>query len=242
MNISDWSKAPVFYCTTLNQESFLLGEEETAHCIRVLRMRQGEKVRVVNGNGSEVFCEIADPNPSRCGLLVLETAMDRTRPDYSVHIAMAPPKSADRLEWFLEKATEIGIDRITPLRCDRSERRDVKPDRLHKVLVSAMKQSGRAFLPQLSPMVAFRDFVVGAGTDEAKFIAHCADKPPMHLGKMLKKHSPITIMIGPEGDFTSDEISLAHAHAFLSAGLGEARLRTETAALAATMLVHCAHL
>jgi 16S rRNA (uracil1498-N3)-methyltransferase len=210
----------------------LLNEEESFHCIKVLRMKVGDAIEMIDGKGNFYQGEIADANPKACSVIIKNVIHDFGKRNYHLHIAIAPTKNIDRFEWFLEKATEIGIDEITPLFCEHSERKEVKTERLNKVIVSAMKQSVKALQPKLNSPFRFKDFVLQQ-SQSRKIICSCdADKNSL-LKNIYVKEKPVLILIGPEGDFSSEEIILAEKNNFVSASLGESRLRTETAGVVA---------
>lgn len=212
----------------------LLTEEDSAHCIRVLRMKSGHEVFFTDGNGNFYTGTISDPDPKKCQIRIAETKQEYGKKNYSLHIAIAPTKNIDRLEWFLEKATEIGIDEITPVICQRSERRVLKTERLNKVLLSAMKQSLKTYLPKLNEPVALDKFI-SENTTEHKYI--CLMNAEDHLKNKLISSENSLVLIGPEGDFTETEIALARQHNFIPVSLGKSRLRTETAGIVAASIV-----
>ncbi len=214
----------------------MLNEEESKHAIRVLRMVRGDRVQLVDGNGGWYDARIVDAHPKRTVLEIDEVRLDEGPRSYYLHVAMAPTKHIERMEWFLEKATEVGIDEVTPLVCDRSERREVKVERLNKVMVSAMKQSLKARLPVLNQPVAYRAFLRDAFSGR-RFIAHCAEGPKEYLNGALKRGDRALILVGPEGDFSQPEIDAAIQAGYAPISLGDARLRTETAALMACLEV-----
>lgn len=214
-----------------------LPEEEAGHCIRVLRLTEGDEILLTDGSGSFYKAAISRANAKHCEVSILETWRQPALWNYQVHIAVAPTKNMDRMEWFAEKATEIGIDAITCLNCRFSERKEVKPARLEKILVSAMKQSQKATLPRLSGMIDFKTFVA-TPFNGRKFIAHCEEGEKPLLKNTYHPGENALILIGPEGDFSPEEIELARTNGFEAISLGESRLRTETAALAACHTIH----
>jgi len=221
-----------------HHRQFLLNEEESKHAVRVLRLVAGARIHLVDGAGGWYEAEIIDPHPKRTTLRILSVLEEYQKPSYRLHIAVAPTKNIERTEWFLEKATEVGIQEITPLVCERSERREIKPDRLNKVLVAAMKQSQKAYLPKLNPAVPLSRFFAEQAADPAtKAIAHCADGNKPFLTQILKPQGEYLILIGPEGDFSPREIDQALALGYQPISLGNSRLRTETAALASCVEV-----
>ena len=222
----------IFYTPDISGDNYTLNETESKHCIRVLRLEKGDGIILVNGRGGYFTSEIADPNPKRCLVNVVRSELNFGLRNYHVHIAIAPTKNMERIEWFLEKATEIGINRVSPLLCRYSERKEIKTDRLEKVMVSAMKQSLKAYLPQLDQFTRFSDFI-SQPFDGQKFIAHCDDRHRELLQNLVIPNQNYLILIGPEGDFSSEEIDMAIKAGFQPVSLGRSRLRTETAGVVA---------
>lgn len=222
----------IFYTPDLTSDLYNLSEEESKHCIKVLRLQKGSTVQLVDGKGGFYDAVIADPHPKRTSLKIVKAQHNYGKRNHYLHIAVAPTKNIERIEWFLEKATEIGIDEITPLICERSERKDLKTDRLNKVITSAVKQSIKAFHPKLNEPVRFKDFI-GSVSNTQKFIAHCIDGEKFALKDKIELNSDYLVMIGPEGDFSPLEVRQALAADFMQIALGTSRLRTETAALEA---------
>ena len=222
----------IFYTPEISGNNYTLDETESKHCVRVLRLEKGDQITLVDGRGGFYTAEITYPNPKRCMVDVIKSELNFGFRNYQVHIAIAPTKSIERIEWFLEKATEIGISRVIPLLCRYSERKEIKADRLEKVMVSAMKQSLKAYLPQLDPLTKFSDFI-SQPFDGQKFIAHCDEQHRDLLKKMVVPKQNYLILIGPEGDFSSEEIELAIKAGFHPVSLGDSRLRTETAGVVA---------
>ena len=218
--------------------TYTLPEDESKHAVRVLRLSEGDAVVLVNGRGGMFGAEVADANPKRCQLRVVHEEQVSPR-SFQVHLAVAPTKNLDRMEWLVEKATEIGVDTITFLRCARSERRDLKLERLEKIAVSALKQSGQAWLPQLTELTDYARFLPTAEPANT-FIAHLEDGERTPLSRVAAAEAGCCILIGPEGDFTPQEIEAAFALGIRPVTLGSSRLRTETAALAAVHTVHVA--
>lgn len=217
----------LFFTPDITGDTHVLEEQESKHAIRVLRLERDDTVILIDGAGGWYEAVIQDDHPKRC-LLSITSRTENFKPlPYKLHIAIAPTKNMDRFEWFLEKATEIGISRITPLICDRSERKQVKMDRLERILVSAMKQSLKAFKPVLSEPVQMSQFLKldHAGT---LAIAHCYPLDRLSLND-LKSSDQYTILVGPEGDFTEQELEAAILAGYQPLHLGESRLRTETA-------------
>lgn len=222
----------LFYTPDIQGETLALPEEESRHCVRVLRLDKGDIIHLVDGRGNWYRCEITVPDSRRCEARLLEKQEGHGRRDFHLHVAIAPTKNIERTEWFLEKATEIGVDEITPLLCERSERRTIKADRLEKVVISAMKQSLKAYLPKLNPLTDFRQFAA-LPADGPRYIAHCEEGERKLLKEAYRRGENATILIGPEGDFSPSEIAWATRHGFIPVSLGDSRLRTETAGIVA---------
>lgn len=227
----------LFYVPTISGDKVVLNEVESKHAVRVLRLTEGTAVELVDGKGGFYTAEITEANPKKCKLTITEIKKEFGKKDFRLHMAVAPTKNIDRFEWFLEKATEIGVDEITPLLCDHSERKVIKPDRLEKILVSAMKQSLKAYLPKLNEFTLFKDFISETSA-EHKFIAHCYEGEKPHLKDIIPVHSTVLILIGPEGDFSPEEVELATSSGFTAVSLGNSRLRTETAGVVACHIVN----
>jgi len=229
----------LFYNPHIQGDTIELEEKESSHAIRVLRLKAGDSVIVVDGRGGWYEAIIIEEHPKRCRLQI-EGKTERFQPlSYNLHMAVAPTKNLERFEWFLEKATEVGISQISPLICSRSERRKLKMDRLEKILVSAMKQSLKAYKPTLNQPVSMDDFlqINRVGT---RGIAHCY--PYERIGiRDLQQTGNYTFIVGPEGDFTEEEVSQALKAGFEPIHLGTSRLRTETAALYITTAISLLH-
>lgn len=226
----------IFYTPDISGAFYTLNEIESKHCIRVLRHGVGDLLTLVDGKGNWYEAKITDANPKHCSVEVVKTIANVGKRHYRLHVAIAPTKNIDRFEWFLEKATEIGIDEITPILCEHSERKQIKHERLEKVIISAMKQSLKAFLPQLNNLTTFDSFIENA-TEGGKYIAHCEDGQKNHLFHQVKPSESVLVLIGPEGDFSPAEIRKAIDCGFAEISLGESRLRTETAGMVATQIV-----
>lgn len=222
----------IFYTPELSGNTYTLDESESKHCVRVLRLEQGDEIILVDGRGGFFTAEIADPNPKRCTVNVIKSELNFGLRNFQVHVAIAPTKNIERTEWFLEKATEIGINRITPLLCRHSERKDIKHDRLEKVMISAMKQSLKAYLPQMDELTKFSD-LLAQPFEGQKFIAHCDEQHRDLLKNLVVLNQNYLILIGPEGDFSSEEIEMAIRAGYQPVSLGDSRLRTETAGVVA---------
>ncbi|MEZ4857727.1 MAG: 16S rRNA (uracil(1498)-N(3))-methyltransferase [Flavobacteriaceae bacterium] len=225
----------LFYQKSLTEGSHLVSfeTEESRHIAKVLRHKIGDIVHITNGNGILFTAQLQEVSPKRCQASILHFEIKAPLP-YHVHLAVAPTKNIDRFEWFLEKATEIGISEITPIICEHSERKVIKGERLEKIIESAMKQSLKMHKPKLNPITSFSEFSKLSETFTVKkMIAHCAEFPKTLLKNALKPSEDCLILIGPEGDFSAKEIEWASKNNFLAITLGESRLRTETAALVA---------
>jgi 16S rRNA (uracil1498-N3)-methyltransferase len=206
--------------------------EESRHIVKVLRKKEGDRLHLTNGNGWVFTTELIAASPAKCTAKILGSDLQPPAP-YHLHMAVAPTKMNDRYEWFLEKATEIGIHEITPVICDHSERKVVKLERFNRVLQSALKQSLHTRFPVLNEPVSFSDFLKQPNQHQ-KFIAHCEETGEKNLlSKRLEKNSKVTVLIGPEGDFSPQEIKLALENGWEAVSLGSSRLRTETAAIVA---------
>jgi len=214
-----------------------LTEEESGHAIRVLRHQNGDESEVVDGNGTWYHCRITMVHQKHCGLEILSATPDKHW-TYGIEMVVAPTKNLDRMEWFLEKATEMGLDRLIPIRSRFSERKDLKVERMRKIAVSAMKQSLKATLPVIDEMTDIRKVIEEPFVGQ-KFIAHCMENEPRQLlSHLVKPGENVRILIGPEGDFSAEEVQLAINNNYIPISLGEQRLRTETAALASVHTIH----
>ena len=225
----------LFYCKDITPEGFCsLDAEESRHAVKVLRLRVGDDLNVTDGRGSLYHCRIIQANVDECLLMPLPGVGPAEIPEASIHLAVAPTKNPSRMEWLVEKAVEIGVGEITLLQCDHSERSFLKTDRLEKLAISAMKQSLHTLLPEIHPAVSMREWLptINCQLSTQKFIAHCeADKPRIPLADALLPGRDAVVLIGPEGDFSEEEIALALKCGFQPVSLGPSRLRTETAAL-----------
>jgi 16S rRNA (uracil1498-N3)-methyltransferase len=214
-----------------NTESFSFDREESKHIVKVLRKKDGDILYVTDGKGRLYTTEIALASDNKCTVKVVSYEQAEASKIH-LHLAVAPTKMNDRYEWFLEKATEIGISEITPIICDHSERKQINTERFEKILVSAMKQSNQYHLVKLNQPIALKDFLK-LQFDGQLFIAHCAETQRQSLKHTLQPNQNVTLLIGPEGDFSPTEISLALQKNYIPVMLGETRLRTETAAIVA---------
>lgn len=221
----------VFYTPDIQKRNEL-PEEEAQHCTRVLRLSTGDEITLTDGKGNFYQAEITAASNKRCVVSIRETVFQEPLWPCHLHIAMAPTKNMDRNEWFAEKATEIGFDELTFLNCRYSERKVIKNERIEKILISAIKQSLKARLPKLNGMMDFDKFIA-QDFEGQKFIAHCYEGKKPLLKNVLKAGKDALVLIGPEGDFSEEEVKKAIERGFVPISLGKSRLRTETAALVA---------
>ena len=222
----------IFYAPGISGDTWTLDENESKHCIRVLRMRRDTPVRLIDGKGNMYEGVITVADPRRCTISVNRVTGDFEKRNYYLHIAISPLKNPERLEWFIEKSVEIGIDEITPLICKNTEKHTIKADRINNIIISAMKQSLKAKLTVLNEPVAFKEFISDA-VQSQKMIAHCAPGTEKNsIADVCRKGRDTLILIGPEGDFSEEEIRSALTFGFLPVHLGSSRLRTETAGIA----------
>ena len=234
----------LFYAPDILQ-TLSLPEEESQHCAKVLRMKAGEHIHIIDGVGGLYEAEIIEAHPKRTQVSIISEQHEYGRRPFRLHLAVAPTKNIDRFEWFVEKATEIGFDELTPLCCRYSERKVIKPERIEKILVSAAKQSLKAYVPRLNSMITFKEFINNSQLSTLNsqlFIAHCYDQPKQHLFNACQPGGDVVVMVGPEGDFSEEEVELALRNSFQAITLGESRLRTETAGVVACHLVTVANL
>lgn len=218
-----------------------LPPDEAQHALRVLRLQTGDEINLMDGDGTFYKAVINETGNHHCRYRILERQSQQPEWTGSIHLAVAPTKNIDRMEWLAEKATEIGCDRLSLLDCRFSERRVVKTERLDKILVSAMKQSRKAWKPQLDEITSFRKFIANQNLPAQRFIAHCYEEEKPFLLDLLAPRTPALVLIGPEGDFSIDEVREAEAAGFRSVNLGTSRLRTETAALVAVHMMRLAN-
>lgn len=234
----------LFFTPDIESGFYTLSEEESHHCVKVMRLAVGDQISATDGRGSLCRCSIVEAHPKRCLVQVDERIEDYGRHTFRLHVAVAPTKNSARMEWFVEKAVEMGIDEITPLLCDHSERCVLRHDRLQKIAVSAMKQSLKTFLPHINPLTSLSSLLASlssqkqddnpSASDTQLFIAYCDGDHRTPLHDIYRPGQNALILIGPEGDFSHQEIAHALNAGFLPVTLGQYRLRTETAALAAT--------
>lgn len=224
----------LFYNSTIDKNTLQITFDkiESRHIVKVLRKKEGDAIYITNGKGQVFNCKITIANDKKCLVSILGKEEKKQFKDYYLHVAIAPTKNNDRLEWFIEKATEIGIDEITPIICQNSERKIIKKERLEKIIVAAMKQSLKFYLPKLNEAVSFSEFLKKKQKGNI-YIAHCEESEKKYLKSVVKPKDSVTILVGPEGDFTVTEISESIAKNHIPITLGINRLRTETAALVA---------
>lgn len=224
----------IFYTPDILSDN-QLPEEESVHCVRVLRMKAGDEICLIDGKGNFYKAVISDANPKHCKVEVLGTNHDASGPYYA-NIAVCPTKNPERVEWFIEKATEIGIGGFAFIRSRYSERKTIKTERIERIIISALKQSEKALKPSLREIMDFGKFVKMPFSGQ-KYICHCnAGEKPL-LNSVCESGSPVLVLIGPEGDFSPEEVALAESNGFISVSLGNTVLRTETAAFVAAHIV-----
>lgn len=223
-----------FYCDPQFSSNHL-SPEDSRHAIKVLRLAKGDEIQLTDGVGQQFRATISNPDPKKCQFQIDNTIVVPRR-NFSICIGIAPTKNIDRIEWLVEKCTEIGVESVYFVRCTTSERKNILLERLQKIAISALKQSKQAWLPKLHPIVPLEN-VFGLSADQ-KFIATVDDKNPVNLEAVARPGQGTLILIGPEGDFTPEEIQLALTHQFVKVSLGPNTLRTETAGLAAVTILN----
>ena len=224
----------LFYCPDIEKEQ-TLSEEESGHCVRVLRYTTGDEILLTDGRGTTYTARITNPHPKHCDFEIISREKQEKHHAFHLHIAVAPTKNIERLEWAIEKCVEIGVDEITPLLCRFSERKQLRTDRLEKIILSAAKQSLTPYLPVLHELTMYDEFIQRQGQHlgQQNFIAHCYKEDKRVLKNEIEKGRDVLVLIGPEGDFSEQEIADALALGFVPVSLGNSRLRTETAAVVA---------
>lgn len=228
----------IFYAPNLTGDLYQLDENESRHCVKVLRMSKGTPVKLIDGKGNLFEGIISDPDPKRCIVSVTGIIPDFEKRNYRLHIAISPLKNPDRLEWFIEKSVEIGIDEITPLICHNTEKTGIKEERINNLIISAMKQSLKASKTILNPASRFEE-VISKQVKGKRMIAHCNGSiERQKISDICFRNDDVFILIGPEGDFSEAEIRKATENDFISVHLGQSRLRTETAGVAACHSVY----
>ncbi len=226
-----------FYAPDI-ESTGMLPEVESGHCCRVLRKQEGDVINVVDGKGNAFECRIIDAHPKKTMVEINSKVQEKPHWDCRITIAIAPTKNMDRMEWFVEKIVELGVDEIVFLNCEHSERKIVKPERVEKIMISAMTQSMKSKMPVLRANIPFKDFIAGV-SDSEKFMGYCNENFPLKC--FVKEYHPgedVAVLIGPEGDFSPAEVERAVDAGFVPVSFGATRLRTETAGLYAVCAVH----
>jgi 16S rRNA (uracil1498-N3)-methyltransferase len=229
----------LFYQPLISEGIHYLDEEESRHCVKVLRKHSGDNIHITDGKGFFFEAVISKADLRKCEFTILKTTREEVR-NFRVHIAIAPTKNADRIEWFVEKATEFGVDQISLIDCENAERTFLKTSRLHKLAVSAMKQSLKATVPLIDELIPFPTIIKSAAAT-GKFIAYVDNNNPVHLQQVVQRGQSSLVLIGPEGDFSESEVAQAIDAGFKKVSLGKSRLRTETAAIAACHILNLAN-
>lgn len=224
----------IFYTPDILQNP-VLPEDESKHCVRVLRKQVGDRIELIDGLGSFYEAEIVEANPKRCLVQVLSKRPDPSE-RFQSYIAVAPTKNPERIEWFLEKATEVGLGGIAFIQSQHSERKTIKVERMDRILISALKQSIKALKPELRTGLTFKQYVTEPFEGQ-KIICHCHPEPKPFLQEICASDIPVRVLIGPEGDFSPEEVAFAREQGYVAASLGDTRLRTETAAFVAAHIV-----
>lgn len=227
----------LFYAPDIEDDLYVLNPEDSRHCAKVLRLREQGRISLTDGGGHFYHCTITKADSKATEVKVDEKEEIEKHWPVHLHIAMAPTKNMNRTEWMLEKVTELGVDKITPLHCDHSERKIVKPARMERIITAAVKQSLKAWYPKLEEMAGFSDFIQKDFSGQ-KYIAYIDEKYDLHLSEDYEPGMDAVILIGPEGDFSKDEVQMAIKHGFKPVSLGKSRLRTETAAVIACHSFH----
>ena len=228
----------LFYCPDIETRQ-TLSEEESAHCVRVLRYSAGDEILITDGRGTTYTARITNPHPKHCDFEIISREKQQPHHAFHLHIAIAPTKNIERLEWCVEKCVEIGVDEITPLLCRFSERKQLRTDRLEKIILSAAKQSLTPYLPVLHELTPYDEFIKRQALSRndkrqtQNFIAHCYNDEKRLLKDVIERGRDVLVLIGPEGDFSEQEVADALAHGFIPVSLGNSRLRTETAGVVA---------
>jgi 16S rRNA (uracil1498-N3)-methyltransferase len=230
----------LFYQPGIREGHLFLSPDESRHCAKVLRKKEGDSIAVTDGKGIFYDVQLTSCKTDKCDFLILRETPEEKK-QHRIHLAISPTKNSDRIEWCVEKAVEIGVDVITFLNCSRTERPSLKAERIERVAVSAMKQSWRASLPKIVPLTPLPEFL-NRMSEKDRFIAHAHPDYPTHLIHLAKPGHPTCVLVGPEGDFTKDEIDMAVKAGFSIASLGRHRLRTESAGVAAVHILNLINL
>lgn len=224
------------YVSNIPGDRITLNQTESRHLIKVLRSRKGDRIELTDGKGYLYEASITKASMDACQLHIHSYYLSEPKRTYNLHIAIAPPKNINRFEWFVEKATEIGVDEITPLYCDHSERNKIRIDRLNNIIMAAIQQSRQVYKPQLNELTNFHTFLLQSKPNAGNYMAHCHEATDKHNTTSFIVNSQTTILIGPEGDFSKDEVQAALNAHFLPLSFGDTRLRTETAGIMACSL------
>jgi 16S rRNA (uracil1498-N3)-methyltransferase len=227
----------LFYIRDIEGNIGIMDKTESHHCVKVLRMKEDDQIQFIDGKGNFYLGRLRKIHPDATEVTIIEKQEDFENRPYYLHIAISPTKSIDRFEWFLEKATEIGVDRISPIICEHSERKKMRKDRSERVVLSAVKQSMKANLPVLDDLLNFRDLIAKTEIPGTRYIAHCDVGEKSELIKSLSVNDSVLVLIGPEGDFSQKEIELAKKSGFQAVSLGSSRLRTETAGVVVAQIL-----
>ncbi|MBP8958820.1 MAG: 16S rRNA (uracil(1498)-N(3))-methyltransferase [Bacteroidales bacterium] len=228
----------VFYTLDIAGNSCVLDENESRHCVKVLRLGKSDIVKLIDGKGNLYEGEISDPNPKACVITIRNVIYNYDSRAYKLHLAVSPLKNPERFDWLVEKCVEIGVDEITPIICNKTEKKSIRKERIKSIIISAMKQSLKARLTVLNPVTDFNEFIL-QNWSGLKLIAHCSDEfEKESILKLYKREKEVVFLIGPEGDFAGGEIHDAITKGFVSAHLGPSRLRSETAAIAACFSIY----
>ncbi|MBR1625948.1 MAG: 16S rRNA (uracil(1498)-N(3))-methyltransferase [Bacteroidales bacterium] len=220
-----------------NEDIITLDKEESSHISKVLRMKEGEEIFLTDGRGNLFTCKLLEANPKKCSAEIIKKEENYQKSNYKIHLAIAPTKNMNRMEWLLEKIVEEGIDEITPIVTEHSERRNINTERLNKIIISAMKQSVKCFKPKLNELTEYPSFI-GNLKEEKKYLCCCSEGEKIYIKDDYLKGQNAVILIGPEGDFSSEEVIQAQNAGCRLITLGQQRLRTETAALYAVSNIH----
>lgn len=227
----------LFYSNQISGEQITLSDDEFRHCIKVLRHTNGDEIYVTDGVGNLYTTQIDSIAKHHCTATIINTQhFDATQ--NGLHVAVAPTKNTDRIEWTVEKLVEIGVEKISFIHCEHSERKVLKTERLKKIALSAMKQSLKYRMPQLGELIKFKDFINEVDTSQNLFIGYCETEQTAYLPTQTFTHANTLVLIGPEGDFSPEEVAMAKQAGFVPVSLGKSRLRTETAAIVAATLIN----
>lgn len=227
----------LFYQPEISNGIVNLDADESRHCVKVLRKKSGDIISITDGRGRFYNAHLIDTNPVRC-LFDIQSVIDCPKKNYTIHLAISPTKNTDRIEWMVEKCVEIGVDEITLLHCRKTERKVFKIGRIEKIAISAMKQSKRAWLPTINQLTPFQEFMKHVDSQASRYIAHVDHSNSTHLQSVAKRDGSYVVLIGPEGDFSTEELELAAQNNFVKVSLGNYRLRTETAGLMACQVLN----